>query len=181
LKSKRKCQPSFYVEETTDLLPNFDILLIDDSAADARIFQEALRQASTRARAYWVATGEEAIDFLAQQGRFVDVRPVRLVVLDINMPGQDGMETLRRIKSSPMLNRVPVVLFSSSRDREEIDLAYSLGANAYFSKPISLEHYIDKVRILVQHWLDLAELPSPIRARTGIHPAALSMEDELTS
>jgi CheY-like chemotaxis protein len=144
--------------------PQFDILLVDDNAADAKIFQEALREASTRANAYWVGSGEEAIDFLSQQGRFLDVAPVKMVVLDLNMPGMDGIETLRRIKSSATMNRVPIVLFSSAKATDTVDLAYSLGANAFFSKPVSLDHYIAKIRILVEHWLDFAELPSPVRS-----------------
>jgi CheY-like chemotaxis protein len=144
---------------------HFDILLVDDSPADAKIFQEALREASTRASAYWVGSGEEAIDYLNQRGRFIDASPVKLVILDLNMPGIDGVETLRRIKGSTNVNHVPVVLLSSSRATDTVDLAYALGANAYFSKPLSLEHYIEKIRILVEHWLDFAELPSPVRSR----------------
>lgn len=146
-------------------VPNYDILLVDDNPADAKIFQEALREASTRASAYWVGSGEDAIDFLNHQGRYLDAPPVKMVVLDLNMPGMDGVETLRRIKTSTNVNHVPVVLLSSSRAPDTVDLAYALGANAYFSKPLSLEHYIEKVRILVEHWLDFAELPSPVRSR----------------
>ncbi len=146
------------------LSPQFDILLVDDSAADAKIFQAALEEASTRASIYWVASGEEAIDFLNRRGRFVDANPVKVVILDVNMPGIDGLETLRRIKSSTTINHIPVILLSSAKAADTVDLAYSLGANAYFSKPLSLESYIAKIRVLVEHWLDQAELPSPVRA-----------------
>ena len=144
---------------------DYDILLVDDSPADAKIFQESLREASARASVYWVATGQEALDFLNQQGKFADAQPVKIVVLDLNMPGMDGVETLRRIKESTTVNRVPVVLLSSTRASDTVDLAYSLGANAFFSKPISLEQYVAKIRILVEHWLDFAELPSPTSPR----------------
>jgi len=158
----------------------FDILLVDDNAADAKLFQAALKEAATRASAYWVGSGEEALEFLRQQGRFAQIGTVKLVVLDLNMPGIDGIETLRRIKSSPSLNRVPVVLLSSARDAATVDLAYSLGANSFFSKPLSLDLYIAKIRVLVEHWLDFAELPTPLG---GTHsPSALSMaslEDDL--
>jgi chemotaxis family two-component system response regulator Rcp1 len=156
----------------------FDILLIDDSPADAKIFQEALLEASARASAYWVASGEEALEFITQQGRFEGVGPVKLIVLDLNMPGMDGIEILRRMKMNPTISRLPVVLLSSSRSPEEVDLAYSLGANAYFSKPLSLENYIQKVKVMVQHWLDLAELPSPLTMRpTRNSNAVTAIED----
>jgi CheY-like chemotaxis protein len=143
----------------------FDILLVDDSPADAKIFQESLLEVSARVRVYWVATGEEALEYLHQQGRFRGMGPIKMVLLDLNMPGLDGLETLRRIKGNPALSRIPVVVFSSSRAPQEVDRAYSLGANAFFSKPLSLENYVQKAGILVQHWLDYAELPTPIESR----------------
>jgi CheY-like chemotaxis protein len=157
----------------------FDILLVDDSAADAKIFQESLLQASSRVRVYWVGSGEEALEFLHQQGRFRNVGPVKMVLLDLNMPGLDGIETLRRVKMNPATNRVPVVMFSSSRASQEVDRAYSLGANAFFSKPLSLENYVQKAGILVQHWLDYAELPTPVEARATAHIE--SIEDHFAS
>jgi len=146
-------------------IDRFDILLVDDSPADAKLFQESLVEVSSRVRVYWVGSGEEAIEFLNQQGRFIAIGPVKLVLLDLNMPGMDGIETLRRVKINPVVNRVPVVVFSSSRAPQEVDRAYSLGANAFFSKPLSLESYVQKARILVQHWLDCAELPTPVQVR----------------
>ncbi len=154
----------------------FDILLVDDSPADAKIFQEALAEACARVRVYWVGTGQEALDYLNQQGRFAGVGPVKLVILDLNMPGMDGMETLRAIKENPFTNRLPVVLLSSTRAAEEVDLAYSLGGNAFFSKPLSLENYVQKAKIIVQHWLDYAELPSPVQVRTEPHRTAGQFE-----
>ncbi len=141
-------------------LEPFHILLVDDSQADADVFETALKQASARARVYWVATGEEALDFLRQRGRFAGVGPVQIVILDLHLPGQDGLTILRAIKSDPDLSRKPVIMLTSSTSQDEIDLAYSLGANAYFRKPMSLESYMEVVDILTQHWLDLAQLPS---------------------
>lgn len=157
----------------------FDILLVDDNAADAKLFQAALLESASRASAYWVSSGEEALEFLYQKGRFVQASPVKLVILDLNMPGMDGIETLRRIKTSSYMHRIPVVLLSSARNIATVDLAYSLGANAFFSKPLSLDHYIAKVRILVEHWLDFAELPSPNFAPAPTSRALVSIEEEL--
>lgn len=140
-----------------------DILLVDDSEADARIFETALRDASSRARTYWVATGVEALEFLGRRERFQNAGPVKIVILDLHLPGQNGFETLRQIKSDPNLARTPVIVLSTSAAQSEIDLAYSLGVNAFFRKPVTLERYIELVRALTQHWLDLARLPAPGR------------------
>lgn len=137
-----------------------DILLVEDNPADARIFETALRDASSRARTYWIASGEEALDFLEQRGRFEKIGPVKIVVLDLNLPGQGGLETLKRIKRDPNVSAIPVIVLSSTMSQAEIDLGYSLGANAFFQKPITLERYIELVRVLAQHWLDLARLPA---------------------
>lgn len=142
-----------------------DILVVDDNPIDGQIFQEALRQASPSARCHWVAGGEEAIKLLRQEGEF-KIGPIKLVVLDVNMPGVDGFETLRRIRSSPDLSRVPVVFFSSSIASKEVDRSYSLGGNAFFQKPRSLSTYVKQVQALVDYWLQFAKLPSPERTRT---------------
>lgn len=139
-------------------MPEFQILLVEDSPADARAFQAALDEASTRAKLYWVATAAEAIEFLDRSGRFQDVQPVKLVILDLHLGEENGLNLLTRIRQNYL---VPVVFFTSSHDPKDVNRAYSNGANAYFTKPMSFEQYIEKARIIVQHWLDLAELPSP--------------------
>jgi CheY-like chemotaxis protein len=145
----------------------FPILLIEDSEPDAQIFETALKQASARAQIYWVATAAEGLEFLRRNGRFRDVGPAQLVVLDLHLGGENGFDALRQIKSDPELCRTPVVMLTSSTHQNDVDLAYSLGANAYFKKPMTLESYIEQVRVLVHHWLDLALLPSPVRSERG--------------
>jgi CheY-like chemotaxis protein len=135
------------------------ILLVEDSRAEADIFQRALEKASARVRAYWVASGREALEFLEQRGRFAGAAPVKVVVLDLNLPDLTGFEILRKIRENPVTKRQVTVLFSSSSNRRDVDLAYSLGANAYFVKPMSIDLYVAKVAVMVEHWLDLVELP----------------------
>jgi chemotaxis family two-component system response regulator Rcp1 len=142
----------------------FPILLIEDSEPDAQIFETALKQASARAQVYWVATAKEGLEFLRREGRFRDVGPAQLVVLDLHLGGENGFDALRQIKSDPELCRTPVVMLTSSTNQDDVDLAYSLGTNAYFKKPMTLEAYIEQVRVIVHHWLDLALLPSPVRS-----------------
>lgn len=139
-----------------------DILVVDDNRIDGQIFQEALREAAPTVVAHWVGSGEEAIRFLRREAEYAGIGPVKLVVLDLHMPGLSGFETLRTIRSNPQMSRVPVLLFSSTKSTREIDRAYSLGANAVFSKPSSLERYVEKVRVMVQHWLQFVELPTEL-------------------
>lgn len=148
-------------------MQSFHILLVDDNQVEAEIFEEAMQQASARARIYWVATGKEALDFLRRQGRFDNVGPIQIVILDRHLGSEDGLDILREIKTDPDLTRTPVIMLTSSSSQNDVDLAYSLGANAYFRKPVSLETYVEQLRTLAQHWLDMAALPSPVRKRTS--------------
>lgn len=161
-------------------MPEFQILLVDDSAADARIFENAAKEASARVSIYWVATGQEALEFLTRTGRFAAAQPARLVILDLHLGADDGLVILRAIKSNPDMNRQPVLMLSASTSQAEIDLAYSLGANAYFRKPVSLDSYIELVRVIVRHWLDLAVAPSRINTRTSGSGSSLDIADTRT-
>jgi two-component system, chemotaxis family, response regulator Rcp1 len=139
----------------------FHVLLVEDSHTEAQFFETALKEASARARLYWVGTGREGIDFLHQRGRFEGVGAVRIVVLDLQLASESGLEVLREIKSDPKLKRTPVVMLTSSAAQKDIDDAYSLGANAYLRKPMTLPAYTEALRIFAQHWLDLVQSPSP--------------------
>jgi DNA-binding response OmpR family regulator len=144
--------------------PAIDILMVDDSVDDSHIFQEALAHACPEISVLWVATGEEAMAFLIEGRELLHTCPAKLVVMDMNMPGLNGMETLRLIRESSVIGSVPVVMLSSCRSRKDVELAYELGANAFFKKPMSFDGYLEKVRILVQHWLRLAEVPYASKA-----------------
>ncbi len=139
----------------------FEILLVDDHASDAKLFEHAMEQAGTRARLYWVASAEEGLEFLTQEGRFAGVRRPKLVVSDLNMPGMDGFEFLSSLRQNPALAAVPVVIFSSSRAPHDILRCYRLGANSFIAKPMSLEGFVAAIGALVRYWLDIAELPEP--------------------
>jgi CheY-like chemotaxis protein len=77
---------------------------------DAEIFQEALREVSPRAGVYCVTSGEEALRFLSRADQSKEVGPVKLMILDLNMPGLNGFETLHRIRNNPDLSCVPVII-----------------------------------------------------------------------
>ncbi len=141
------------------LSSEFQILLVDDSNADASIFQLAVAEASARVKLYWVASGEEALEFVHSRGRFEGLLPPKIMVLDLNMPGPTGFDVLKAVRADAKTRHLPIIVFSTSSAQKDVNLAYELGANAYFAKPMSLETYISKVRIIIQHWLDLALLP----------------------
>jgi CheY-like chemotaxis protein len=142
-------------------LGEVQILLIDDRASDAKLFEHALEQAETRVKLYWVATAEEGLEYLKQEGRFAGAGRVRLVVSDLSMPGMDGFEFLAQVRKSPALASIPIVILSSSRSPRDVFRCYQLGANSYITKPMSLQTFVETIGTLVRYWLDIAELPDP--------------------
>jgi len=142
-------------------LGDVQILLIDDRASDAKLFEHALEQAETRVRLYWVATAEEGLEYLKREGRFAGAGRVRLVVSDLSMPGMDGFEFLSQVRKSPALAAIPIVILSSSQSPHDVFRCYQLGANSYITKPMSLQTFVETIGTLVRYWLDIAELPDP--------------------
>ncbi|HTC91189.1 MAG TPA: response regulator [Bryobacteraceae bacterium] len=142
-------------------LGDFQILLIDDHPADAKLFEHALQQAATRAKLYWVAAAEEGLEYLKQEGRFQGAGRVRLVVSDLSMPGMDGFDFLAQVRKNPALAMIPIVVMSSSRSPRDVMRCYQLGANSFIVKPMSLETFVSTIGTLVRYWLDIVELPDP--------------------
>jgi CheY-like chemotaxis protein len=117
------------------------ILVIEDDENDRYLVERTFAKARTLAHLQFATDGEEAIDYLAGNGRFHDRQrfPIpTLVLLDIKMPKVMGFDVLRWLKTKDGLKRLPVIVLSSSDLQPDIDLAYELGANAYLVKPFSL-------------------------------------------
>lgn len=139
---------------------HFNILLADDSAADARLFEIALREVAPRVSLYWVASGDEVLEALQRKERFREITGFDIVILDLNMPGNGGLEILQRIRADAELRIRPVLVMSSSRDQRDVRRSYELGASSYFVKPMTLEGIQDVCGIIARYWLELAELPT---------------------
>lgn len=139
----------------------FQLLLIDDNEADAKLFETALREAGTRVKLYWVATAEEGFEYLRGEGRFAGLGPVSFIVCDLSLPAMDGFQFLSQAKKDPAFSAVPIVMFSSSRSPQDVGRCYQLGANSYIVKPMSLETMISTIGAMARYWLDIVVLPEP--------------------
>jgi CheY-like chemotaxis protein len=141
-------------------LKPIEILLVEDSPADVRLTQEALRDGKVLNRMNTVSDGIEAMAYLKREGPYRDVRRPDLILLDLNMPRMDGREVLEKIKTDPDLKRIPVVILTTSRAEEDILRSYNLHANCYISKPVDLEQFITVIKSIEDFWLTIVQLPS---------------------
>jgi CheY-like chemotaxis protein len=137
-----------------------EILLIEDSAGDARLALEAIREIKIYNHLSWVADGEEALAFLRREGEYEQAPRPDLILLDLNLPKKDGREVLAEIKADQDLRRIPVVVLTTSQAEEDIFRAYNLNANCYISKPVDLEQFFKVVRSIKEFWLTIVKLPS---------------------
>jgi two-component system response regulator len=136
------------------------ILLVEDSAADAEMTMDALREARLANPIVHVEDGVEALDYLFQRGSWAGRQTAvpAVVLLDIKMPRLDGIEVLREIRGSERLRRVPVVILSSSREESDLAQSWDLGVNAYVVKPVNAQQFFDAVQTLGQFWAVMNEM-----------------------
>ena len=138
------------------------ILLAEDSAADAEMAVDALREANLANPIVHVEDGVETMDYLLRRGAYAD-RPEGLpavLLLDIKMPRMDGLEVLRRIRADERLRRLPVVILSSSREESDLARSWDLGVNAYVVKPVDVDQFFQAVKLLGTFWAVINEAPA---------------------
>lgn len=139
------------------------ILLAEDDAGDAELIARALDRYRVVNEIVLVRDGEEALDCLHRRGPYAGRQtadPV-LILLDLNMPGIDGLGVLKAIKAHPVLKFIPVVMLTSSRQQQETIESHGLGVNAYVMKPVDFEGLLDVVRRLGLSWLLVDQTTQP--------------------
>ena len=138
-----------------------EILLVEDNLDDVRITLDTLRNLNITNPVGVVRDGAEALDFLLQTGPYSgrEYHNLKLTLLDLKLPKVDGHDVLRRIKSNPNTQMIPVVIFTASRQEQDIITSYRLGTNGYVVKPIDYDQIIEAVEQLGAYWLVRNEPP----------------------
>ena len=140
------------------------ILIVEDNTTDEALLLRALEKSGIRNPLVTTKDGLEAIQYLFGQGRyeFRDPSDVPAIVLiDLNLPKIDGLEVLRRMRSDYRTKLIPVAIFTSSLEEQDLINGYSLGANSYVRKPIGFSEFSKVVAQLVTYWTTLNEPPPP--------------------
>ena len=138
------------------------VLLAEDSPAEQRLAQRALKKGQLQCELRIVSDGKEAMDYLLQRPPYdheaLAPRP-HLLLLDLNMPRLDGRQVLQEIKTNPALATIPVVVLTTSKQEQDILQSYHLGCNSFINKPVDVHEFFDMMCELSRYWLDLVSLP----------------------
>jgi CheY-like chemotaxis protein len=138
------------------------LLIVEDSNEDFEALQRFLGQSSITIPIQRCVNGEQALTFLYRTGSSGDRQSAPrpgLIILDLNLPGTDGREVLRRIKEDHKLKMIPVVVFTTSNNPKDIEVCYQYGVNSYIVKPINFAQLKRDIQMLVEYWFEITTLP----------------------
>jgi CheY-like chemotaxis protein len=140
----------------------FLILLVEDDPAHAEIVRRNLEDARVANRLVHVSDGQAGLDYLFHRGEFTDAekfpRP-GMVLLDLRLPKVDGLEVLRLTKADPSLNRIPIVVLTTSTAESDMARAYECQANSYLVKPVDLANFTAMMETFGFYWLAWNKYP----------------------
>ena len=139
------------------------ILLVEDESSDVLLIQRAFQKAGLHYRLTVVRDGDQAIQYLGGQGPYNNRERFPLpflVLLDLRMPGTDGLGVLQWARAQPGLKRLLIVVFTSSELQSDIDRAYEAGANSYLIKPVEFEQMVHLIHRFEIYWTEINRTPS---------------------
>lgn len=138
------------------------ILMADDDSEDCMLAQEALAHVNIEHEVHAVPDGAALMDYLHRRGpyeAFKDRPLPGLILLDLNMPRMSGFDALQKIKSDPLLRRIPTVILTSSEMEKDVQHSYDLGANSFVTKSVTFNSLVDVVEEIGKYWLEVVQLP----------------------
>ena len=136
-----------------------DVLLVEDDPGDVLMTREAFEHHKLRNQLHVVNDGEQALQFLHRTGEYASAPRPGLILLDLNLPRREGLDVLADQKGDPGLRVIPVVILTTSHADEDILRSYALHANAYVSKPVDFERFMDVIRQIDSFFVTVVELP----------------------
>ena len=136
-----------------------EVLLVEDDPGDVLMTQEAFATNKVANTLHVVSDGVLAMDFLHKRGDYANVPTPDLMLLDLNMPRMDGREVLAAVKGDPELRQIPVVVLTTSEAEQDVLRSYELHANAYVTKPVDFDRFIEVVRQIDQFFVGVVRLP----------------------
>jgi CheY-like chemotaxis protein len=142
-----------------DRVKAIDVLLVEDDPGDVLMTREAFADHKLRNVLHVVDDGVDAMAFLRQEAPYADAPRPDLVLLDLNLPRMDGREVLAAIKADDDLCSIPVVVLTTSEAEEDVLRSYKLHANAYVTKPVDFERFLEVIRQIDDFFVSVVKLP----------------------
>jgi CheY-like chemotaxis protein len=136
-----------------------EVLLVEDDEGDVLMTREALDEGKVFNRLNVVGDGVEAIAYLRREQPYADVTRPDLVLLDLNLPKRDGRQVLEEVKADPDLRRIPIVVLTTSEAEEDVLRSYDLHANAYVTKPVDFDRFVEVIRQIDDFFISVVRLP----------------------
>ena len=137
------------------------ILLVEDDKRDLELTLVALERSQLANEVIVVRDGAQALDYLLQEGDFAarETGNPAVILLDLKMPKVSGLEVLQKVRATPSLRSVPVVMLTSSQEEADVVKSYELGVNAYVVKPVEFKQFVGAIADLGVFWAVLNEPP----------------------
>ena len=132
------------------------ILLVEDNADDEMLMLRALKKNHIDNLVVVVRDGVEALDYLFATGEYAEntlENLPELILLDLKLPKINGLEVLKRLRTDDRTRYVPVVVFTSSTEEQDIITSYNLGANGFVQKPVDFNEFVEAANQLGVYWL----------------------------
>lgn len=131
------------------------ILIAEDDADDRFLLKTAFEENGFNDSLHFVENGVEVLDFLQKNSESMP----RFILLDLNMPKKDGREVLKELKNHSDYRKIPVIVFSTTNNEQEMRRCYELGANSYITKPNSFENLVKTIAVLRSYWIHTSRSP----------------------
>ena len=132
------------------------IILAEDNIADVELTKLAFKELDLNLEVYHVFDGQQLLDYL--KGQSFD--EIALILLDLNMPKMGGLDVLKLMYEDEELAKLPVVVFTSSAHKSDVQACYEFGANAYVSKPIDINDFHKTITAIANFWTEINVLPA---------------------
>jgi CheY-like chemotaxis protein len=135
-----------------------NVLLVEDDPGDVLMTREAFDE-YLHNRLDVVTDGAAALSYLRHEEPYGSVPRPDLILLDLNLPRRDGREVLQEVKSDPELQHIPVIVLTTSQAEEDVLRSYQLHANAYVTKPVDFESFIEAIKQIDHFFVSVVQLP----------------------
>ena len=136
-----------------------EVLLVEDNPSDVALTRHLFGAVSLPVNLSVAHDGEEAVALLRRQAGGGDGDCPDLILLDLNLPRMSGLEVLGELKADERLQRIPVIVLTTSSAERDVRSAYGRHANAYVTKPVDLDQFIHVIGAIERFWLGVARLP----------------------